>query len=92
MLKQFHFASFHYYENRIVVNLVQYRCIKICEEQWLKLCTCVCLNSRVSGIVHEMEQAWDNPIVKFLLENWSKIGRHLTQGVTTGEANSWMLK
>jgi hypothetical protein len=39
-----------------------------------------------------MEQAWDNPIMKFLLKNWSEIGRHLTQSVTTGEANSWMLK
>ena len=52
----------------------------------------VCLHPGVAIVVHQMEQTGDDFVVKLLLKNWSEIGGHLSQRITTRKSDAGMLK
>ena len=49
------------------------------------------LNPGVGGIVHEVQESWNDPIVELLLEDGGEVCRHLTEGVATSKPDSRML-
>lgn len=48
------------------------------------------LHSGVDSIIHYQQESRHNILMELLLENWSKVSRHLAYSITGCITNSWM--